>query len=121
MDILILGSNQNRRDDLEEWIRECLDDAEMEAKIVNCPEPRETITYERPAPPSATFIVIDGESALLYARVVESWGDGYPMVMAATHPQYAIEGIRRKVKHYILFPLEEKDIREALVRTGVMK
>ena len=121
MDILILGFDQSRRADLEVWIGECLEDAEMESKIVNCGVSPEVILYDKPAPPSVTFIVIDSEDALHYARTVESWGEEYPMVMAATHPKYAIEGIRMKVKNYILFPIEEKDILESLKRTGVME
>ena len=121
MDILTLGFDQKRRTDLEEWISECLEDAEIEANIVNCGASPEVIVYNKPTQPMISFIVIDREDALHYAQIVESWGEEYPIVMAATHPKYAIEGIRMKVKNYILFPIEEKDICESLKRTGVLR
>jgi hypothetical protein len=33
--------------------------------------------------------------------------------------QYALEGIRLQVRHYLLFPLTEQDMREALTRIGI--
>jgi Response regulator containing CheY-like receiver domain and AraC-type DNA-binding domain len=118
MEIAILGYRRELRNELEAQLRICLgDDTRYTPKQYGMDEP----VYNRDPPEdtAAAFVIIDDARALNVAGAVANWGEDFPVVMAATGPQYALEGIRLKVKHYILYPLEQKDMREALVRTGV--
>ena len=117
--IAILGHDKGRRDDVEAQIRAC-PGLSPNVKITQYATSREHVRLARPAAPCAVFAVIDGENALIDASKASAWGEGYPVVMVATHPQYAMEGIRQKVRHYILFPLEREEIAEALKRTEVI-
>ena len=119
MNIAIVGYEKERRDNLETHLRACLEQ-DADVNITQYEMNKEHINLERPPVPCAVFVIIDEETALLDAKKVSSWGKGFPMVMVATHPQYAIEGIRQKVKHYILFPLDRGEITEALKRTGAI-
>lgn len=118
MDIAVLGYRRERRNDLEGHIVVCLgDNSPYTVRQYGMDEP----VYNREPPPNTAcaFVIIDDVKALHTAQSVAGWGDSFPLTMAAIHPEYAMEGIRLKVKHYFLFPLEQKDIREALVRMGI--
>jgi hypothetical protein len=65
------------------------------------------------------FVIVDSAVALHTLSSVVGWGGDRPVVIVSDHPQYAIEGVRLQVKHYLLFPLTEKDMREALPRLGL--
>jgi len=116
---MIVGYDRERRNDLEAALRSCMgEDSSVDIHKYDIRE--EYGLLKRPDVPAAVFIIIDSVTVLSLVESIAGWGAGYPVVMVATHPQYAIEGIRQKVKHYILFPLEREEIREALNRTGVI-
>ena len=119
MDIAIFGRNQRLRDNLENGLRACLGSNSTVSVRQYEMSPRD-ILNERPPKPSAVFLIIDNAYALADAESVVEWGEGYPMVMAASSPEYALDGIRKKVKYYVLFPVDEGELREALLRTGVI-
>ena len=118
MEIAILGYRRELRNELEAQLRICLgENARYTPKQYGMDEP----VYNRDPPEdtAAAFIIIDDARALHVAGAVANWGKNFPIAFAATGPQYALEGIRLRVKHYILYPLEQKDIRETLIRMGV--
>ncbi len=117
MEIAILGYRRERRDEVEAQLRACLGRASlillrqygMDEPLYNL-MPKET---------AAVFLIVDDAKALTAAKKAAEWGGDLPLVMVSNHPQYALEGIRLKVRHYILFPLEQADVREALRRAGL--
>jgi len=119
MEISIIGYRAHLRDELEAQLRMFLGD--------NCPialrqypiEPSDC-RADKPEDAIAAFVVIDEVWAINAAEQAVHWAEDFPVVMAATHPQYAIEAIRMKARHYILFPLEQAEIGEALRRAGVI-
>ncbi|HHV12892.1 MAG TPA: hypothetical protein GXX75_21690 [Clostridiales bacterium] len=117
MEIAILGYQRKRRDDVEGNLRACLgEDSPVLLRQYGMEEP-----LYNPAPEqiAVVFIIVDDARALTAAKKAAEWGKDLPLVMVSNHPQYAMEGIRLKVRHYILFPLEQEDIREALQRVGL--
>lgn len=117
MEIAILGYRRDRRDEVEKHLCACLGpNPRLLPRQYGMEEPA-----CNPAPPdtAAAFVIVDDARALSTARQVARWGSDFPVVFVSTHPQYALEGIRLMVRHYLLFPLEDEDIREALRRAGL--
>ena len=113
MEIAILSYRRKLRDELEAQLRICLGDcAQHRIKQFS-------LGYAPPDNTAAAFIIIDGERALHIASSAANLGGKFPVAMAATHPRYALSGTRLNVKHYILYPLEPKNIRETLLQMGV--
>lgn len=119
MDIVIFGEDENRRNELQSNLRAYLGESSP-VNISQIDTSGDRYCLEQPPNPSVMFFIIDKSGMLLYSEKASKWGADYPLVMAATHPQYAFEGIRQRVCHYILFPLEQAEIEEALKRTGVI-
>jgi len=117
MQVAILGDRLARRNELESHILSCLGER---SKIDVCQYGMSEPGYN-PAPPgiAAAFVIVEDALALGTVRDVTSWGKELPVVIASDDPGYALAGIRRQVTYYILFPLVEKDVREALRRIGL--
>ena len=105
MDIAIFGRNRRLRDNLANGLRSCLGPGSA-VKIGLYEMSVQDILIKRPPTPCAVFIIIDNAYDLGDAESVAEWGDSYPMVMAAASPEYALDGIRKKVKFYVLFPVD---------------
>jgi len=117
MEIAILGYRRERRDEVEEALRFCLGrDAPIRLRQYGMEEP---LYNPAPEETAAVFVIVDDAKALIAANKAAQWGKSLPLVIVSNHPQYAMEGIRLKVRHYILFPLEQEDIRESLRRIGL--
>jgi len=120
MQIAILGDRLLRRNELESLIRSCLGEhSEIDVNQYGMSEPG-----YNPAPPgiAAAFVIVEDALALDTVREVTNWGrelPELPVVIASNDPGYALAGIRCQVTYYILFPLVEKDVREALHRVGL--
>jgi|GEM_PF-1770996 len=120
MQIAIFGDRLVRRNELESLIRSCLGErGEIDVWQYGMSEPG-----YNPAPPgiAAAFVIVEDALALDTVREVTNWGKELPelpVVIASNDPGYALAGIRRQVTYYILFPLVEKDVREALHRMGL--
>jgi hypothetical protein len=114
--IAILGFRRKLRDEVEQSISDCLEDAGITLQKYHLDEP-----VYNPVPPGiiAAFVIVDSASAAGALRSVSGWSENLPVVVVSNHPQYALEGIRTQVRHYILFPLTNKDMREALTRVGI--
>lgn len=114
MEIAILGYRREMRDEVERHIRGCLgENSPFILRQYGMDEPK-----YNPVPPdtAAAFVIVDDARALESLRKAADWGERLPLVIVSNHPQYALEGIRLQVKHYLLFPLVEEDMREALRR-----
>ena len=116
MEIAILGYRRNLREDVARQIIACLEKtADITLRQYGLDEP-----IYNPMPPEtgAAFVIVDDAKALHSLRTVARWGN-LPLIIVSNHPQYAMEGIRLQVRHYLLFPLTEPDVSEALKRIGV--
>ena len=74
----------------------------------------------RDSPPrgvDAAFVCVDNMRALEGARKLHLLG--IPMIVLSDSPDYAMEGIRLEVRHYIIRPVTEPEIRAALRRLGI--
>jgi len=117
MQIAIFGNRRSHRDEVERYIRKCLgEDSPYELRQYNLEEPRFNPTPEGLA---AAFVIVEDVLALNELRTVTGWSKELPVVIVSDDPQYALEGIRCQVKSYILFPLVEQDVREALRGMGL--
>jgi DNA-binding NarL/FixJ family response regulator len=116
MKIAIVGQKRKLRDEVESKIKEYV----PEGRGVGVCQ-YETDKREAAIPPDicALFVIVDSASALRSLPSVVGWGGSRPVVIVSDHPQYAIEGVRLQVKHYLLFPLTPKDMREAIPRLGL--
>jgi hypothetical protein len=116
MKIAIIGHKKRLRDEVESKIKEYLHGSRG---VGVCQY--ETDKREKAIPPDicALFVIVDSAASLRSLPAVVGWGGDRPVVIVSDHPQYAIEGVRLQVKHYLLFPLTEKDMREALPRLGL--
>jgi DNA-binding NarL/FixJ family response regulator len=117
MQIAILGYRRNLREEVERLILTCMVPS---SDIILCKYGMDEPSHN-PAPPDvgAAFVIVDDAQALISLRTVARWGENLPVVIVSNDPQYALEGIRLQVRHYLLFPLTEKDMREALPRIGL--
>lgn len=117
MEIAILGYRRERRDEVEEGLRFCLGrDSPILLRQYGMEEP---LYNDVPKETVAAFIIVEDAKALITANKAAQREKNLPLVIVSNHPQYAVEGIRLQVRHYILFPLEQEDIREALRRIGL--
>lgn len=117
MQIAILGYQRSLRDEVERHIRSCLDENSVFIiRQYGLDEP-----MYNPAPPdlAAVFAIVDDAGAIEALRKVVNWGDSLPLVIVSNHPEYALEGIRLMARHYLLFPLTEPEVREALCRAEI--
>jgi len=115
--IAIFGSRREHREEVERHILACLGESDaIVLRQYGMDEPR-----CNPALPNlaAAFVIMSNAKQLSDLRIVAGWGKELPVVIVSDHPQYALEGIRLQVRHYILLPLVEKDVREALLRVGI--
>lgn len=117
MQIAILGSRRNLRDEVERQVRACLaEGSPLILRQYGMDEPRYNAA---PAELAAAFVIIDDAKALDSLRTVAGWGENLPLTIVSNHPQYALEGVRLQARHYLLLPLEQRDVREALLRMGL--
>jgi hypothetical protein len=116
MQIAIIGLNPKLCDDAERGIRDILkEDSEI---VINRHDIEKRV---KPIPQDvyALFVIVDSIKAMNWLPAIVGWAEGRPVVIVSDNPQYAMEGLRLQVKHYILFPLVEKDMREAMSRAGL--
>jgi hypothetical protein len=116
MQIAIVGFKRKLRDEVEFNLKEYLKEGgEIELCQYDTAERLEPV----PQDVCAIFAIVDNAESANCLWSVVLWGEGRPVVVVSNHPQYAITGIRLQVKDYILFPLIEEDMREAISRAGL--
>ncbi|MDR1703466.1 MAG: hypothetical protein LBS19_02105 [Clostridiales bacterium] len=116
MQIAIVGFNSKLCGDVERFINAIIKE---DSEIVLNRHDIEKRVKPIPQDVCAVFVVVDSIKAMNWLHSIASWSEGRPVVVVSNHPQYAIEGIRHQVKHYLLFPLVDKDMREAMNRAGL--
>ncbi len=117
MEIAVLGYRRELRNEVERYLRAYLDaDGAPTTRQYGLDEP---VYNAAPQDIVAAFVIVDDAKALSSLRKVAAWGENLPVVVVSNHPQYAMEGIRLQVRHYLLFPLTDADMREALSRIGM--
>lgn len=117
MQIAVFGTKRLRREELEALIRSCLtDNSELEVCQYSMEEP---IYNQAPPDISAAFVIVDDANALKSLRTVARWVKDLPLAIVSDSPEFALEGVRLQVRHYLLFPLRTEDVREAMLRMGL--
>ncbi len=66
------------------------------------------------------FIILENMETLYLLKKIVNINRNLPMIVVSNDPQYALECMRLKVKHYILLPLETREIKEAMKDLGVV-
>ena len=95
-------------------LRELVDGAE----ILSCGF-NEVFLDCAPEDMDAAFICVDNMRALEVVRKLARLH--VPMAIISGSPDYAMEGIRLDVRHYIIRPAERADVRAALERLGMFR
>lgn len=117
MQIAVFGTKRLRREELEALIRSCLtDNSELEVCQYSMEEP---IYNQAPPDISTAFVIVDDANALKSLRTVARWVKDLPLAIVSDSPEFALEGVRLQVRHYLLFPLRTEDVREAMLRMGL--
>jgi two-component SAPR family response regulator len=116
MQIAIVGFKSKLRDHVENSLKYYLKDG---GGINICQYDTPELIRPIPRDVCAIFVIVDNAESANCLWPVVNWGEGRPVVIVSNHPQYAITGIKVKVKDYILFPLTEDDMREAISRVGL--
>jgi hypothetical protein len=116
MRIAIVGHKRKLRDEVESKIREHISE---DRGVGVCQYETDKREAAIPQDIYALFVIVDSAAALRSLPSVVGWGGDRPVVIVSDHPQYAIEGVRLQVKHYLLFPLTLADMREAIPRLGL--
>ena len=98
--------------ELAALLREFVDNAE----ILICAFD-EVFLNRAPEGVNAAFVCVDSMRALEGARKLVRLR--VPMVFISGSPDYAMEGIRLNVRHYIIRPVERADVQTALERLGI--
>ena len=88
------------------------------AKILSCGF-NEVFLDRAPEDMDAAFICVDNMRALEVVRKLARLH--VPMAIISGSPDYAMEGIRLDVRHYIIRPAERADVRAALERLGMFR
>lgn len=78
----------------------------------------EDVFYGRvPGDLRAAFVIVDNMRALECARKLSR--NNIPLALVSGSPDYAMEGIRLDVRHYIIRPVGRDDVKTALTRLGL--
>jgi len=104
------GGEETR--ELAALLRGLVDDAE----ILSCGF-NEVFLDRAPKGMDAAFIFVDNMRALEVVRKLAR--PHVPMAIISGGPDYAMEGFRLDVRHYIIRPVERADVRAALERLGL--
>jgi len=86
------------------------------AEILSCGF-NEVFLDRAPEGMDAAIVCVDNMRALEGARKLARLH--VPMAFISGSPDYAMEGIRLDVRHYIIRPVEGADVRTALERLGI--
>lgn len=87
------------------------------AEVLIC-EFEEIFYGNPPQNTDAAFVCIEDMRSLEGARKLHLLG--IPLVVVSDSPDYAMEGIRLGVRHYIIRPVSEPEIQTALRRLGIL-
>lgn len=112
MNLYVVGSPGKSRDALAGMLGGVLPDI-----FIHCMD-LDGLPRHRSREPAAAFVLVNNMHGLQCLRKIAEMYRA-PVVVVSSSPDYALEGIRCDVQDYIIPPIWENDLRQALRRLGI--
>ena len=93
-------------------IHRCVENANISLFPMN-----EPMLHPLPLGLDIAFVLADNLDALLTLEKLRVRAPALPIVVVSHGPDFALEGIRRQVIDYLIWPLETWDLRKTFMRT----
>ena len=118
MNIAIIGGSEAKRAELEQMILS--NSNRSKAYSIVCYEFIEDEQIYVNSKVSVAFIFVENSKILHRIKEFIDGNEKVSIVVVSNRPEYALESIRLNIKYYLLYPLEQYEVLEALKRSEVV-